>query len=105
MISAGRGKYRVWLKETKHGKDVVLFLGGGERTHIGSIVLCEPGKEPKIINRKGHFDWMVAKPIAKRVCNKKRKPVVCIAGIHVDNATKEEIELLKGNCKKIEKKI
>jgi hypothetical protein len=105
MLIAGSGKYKVWLKETKHGKDLILFLGGGERTHIGSVVLCEPGKEAKTINRKGHFDWMVAKPIAKKIANKKKKPVVCIAGIHVNNATKDEIKLLKENCKKIENKI
>ncbi len=105
MISEGKGKYKVWLKELKQGKDIILLLGGGERPHIGSVVLCEPGKKPRTLNRKWHFDWMVAKPIAKRICKKRGKPVVCIAGIHIDNATKEEIELLKENCKKIEKKI
>lgn len=105
MITAGKGKYKVWLKEISHGNDLVLFLGGGERTHIGSIVLCEPGKEPITLNRKGHFDWMVAKPIAKKISNKKMKPVVCIAGIHLDKATKEEIRLLKENCKIIEGKV
>jgi len=104
-LSAGKGKYKVWLKELKHGKDVVLLLGGGERPHIGSVVLCGPRKEPIIINRKGHFDWVVAKPIAKKMSRKTGKTVVCIAGIHVDNATKKEIELLKRNCKDIEKKI
>jgi len=105
MISAGKGKYKVWLKEIKQGEDIVLILGGGERPHIGSVVLCEPKKEPRVINRKGHFDWMVAKPIAKKICRKRNKPVVCIAGVHVDKATKEEINLLKENCKIIENKI
>ena len=105
MLTAGKGKYRVWLKEINQGKDVVLFLGGGERSHIGSVVLCEPGKKTKTINRKGHFDWMVAKPIARKFANKEKRPVVCIAGIHVDNASKKEIEMLKANCKEIENKI
>ena len=105
MITAGKGKYRVWLKELKQGNDIVLILGGGERTHIGSVVLCGPHKEPIIINKKGHFDWMAAKPIAKKVSRKTGKTVVCIAGIHVNNATKDEIELLKKNCREIEKKI
>ncbi|MCK5022797.1 MAG: hypothetical protein KAS04_01355, partial [Candidatus Aenigmarchaeota archaeon] len=86
-------------------EDLVLTLGGGENTHVGSIVLCEAGKEPKTLNRKGHFDWMVAKPIAEKISKKTGKVVVCIAGIHVNNATKEEIEILKKNCKEIEEKI
>jgi hypothetical protein len=105
MFKAGKGKYRVWLKETKHGKDVVLFLGGGEKTHVGSVVVCEPGNKARVLNNKGHYDWVVAKPIAEKKCRKANKTVVCIAGIHVDNATKEDIKLLKENCKKIEGKI
>ena len=109
MISAGLGKYRVWLKETTHGDDIVLFLGGGEKPHLGSVVLSEPGKKPVVINRKikniTHKDWIVAKPIASKVSKKRNKPVVCIAGIHIDNATKEDIEKLKENCRKLEEKI
>lgn len=105
MISAGSGKYRVWLKEIKQGEDVVLLLGGGERTHIGSVILCEPGKETRTITRENHFDWIVGKPIAEKLARKRKKPVVCIAGIHVDNASREEIELLKNNCREIEGKL
>ncbi|MCK4335372.1 MAG: hypothetical protein KAW40_01465, partial [Candidatus Aenigmarchaeota archaeon] len=61
MIYAGKGKYRVWLKEIKQGEDIILILGGGERSHIGSVVLCEPNKKPVTLDRKGHFDWIVAK--------------------------------------------
>ncbi len=105
MLSAGKGMYRVWLKELKQGPDIVLLLGGGEKPHIGSVVLCEPGKKARVLNRKGHFDWMVAKPIAKKMARKRKRPVVCIAGVHVDNATKKEIKLLKENCRNIEEKI
>jgi len=105
MLSAGKGKFRVWLKETRQGKDIVLMLGGGDRPHVGSVVLCTPGRKPFVINRKGHFDWIIAKPIAKKACEKRKRPVVCIAGVHVDNASDAEIRLLKENCRKLEKKL
>jgi hypothetical protein len=105
MLTAGKGKYKVWLKEAKQGNEIVLFLGGGERTHIGSVVVCAPGKPAKVINRKGHYDWVVAKSISEKKCRKTKKAVVCIAGIHVNKASKKEIEILKKNCKEIEKKI
>jgi hypothetical protein len=105
VISAGSGKFRVWLRETRHGDDVVLFLGGGEKPHVGSVIICEPGKKARVVNRKGHFDWMVAKPMAEKLCRKTKKPVVCIAGVHVDNATREDIGLLKRNCREIEEKL
>jgi len=102
MIEAGNGKYRVWLKETEHGEDIILFMGGGEKTHIGSVVICEPGKKPITNNLGTHKDWIVAEPIAKKMCEVRGKTVVCIAGIHVDKATDEDIEKLKENCMKIE---
>jgi hypothetical protein len=109
VISVGSGKYRVWLKETNHGDDIVLFLGGGEHTHAGSIIICEPGRKTRIINRKirntTHKDWIVGKPIAEKMCKKRKKSVLCIAGMHVDNASKEDIEKLKKNCRKIEEKL
>ena len=105
MISTGSGKFKVWLKEVKHGDGIVLFLGGGEKPHTGSVILCEPGKKARVMNRKGHFDWMVGKPIAEKICKKRRKPIVCIAGVHVDNASKEDIDLLKENCRKLEEKL
>lgn len=105
MISAGSGKYKVWLKEVKHGDDIVLFLGGGEKPHIGSVVLCEPGKKTRVITRETHLDWIVGKPIAEKVCRKRKKPVLCVAGVHLDNASKKEIELLKENCRKLAEKL
>ena len=105
MITSGSGKYKVWLKEEKQGDDIVLFLGGGEVPHIGSVILSEPGKKTRVITRNTHLDWMVGKPIAEKVCKKKKKPVLCVAGVHVNNASKEEIEILKENCRKLGKKL
>lgn len=105
MLTAGEGKYRVWLKRIDHGDGTVLLLGGGERTHVGSVVLCEPGKKAMKVSGEGHLDWMVAEPIAEKHAKKTGKSTVCVAGIHVNDASKEEIEKLKDNCRKIKEKI
>jgi len=47
----------------------------------------------------------VLQPIAKAACKKYKKKVVAVGGVHVDNATKQEINLLVENCKKLVKKI
>ena len=110
MLSAGKGKYRVWLRELRVGKDIVLLLGGGEKPHIGTIVVAEPGKKAFVFNRKtqkgrAHKEYVVARPIAEKAAAKYKRPVVCIAGIHVENATKEEIGLLVKNCAEIKENI
>lgn len=99
MITSGEGKYKVFLEEKKIGDDLIYFLGGGEESHIGGVVFCEPNKEPQIIRLEGHYDDVVLKPIAEAACKKYKTKVVVVGGIHIDNATKQEIEKLVKNCK------
>jgi hypothetical protein len=105
MIISGKGKYKVWLKRDKIGEDLVFFLGGGERSHIGGMVICEPGKPVQIIRLTGHYDDIVLQPIAELACKKYKTKVVVIGGVHVDHATKQEIDLLIENSKKLVERI
>jgi len=105
MNTSGRGKYKVWLQRHDIGDDLVFFLGGGERSHIGGLVIAEPGKKVKVIRLSGHYDDIVLQPIAEAACKKYKKKVVAVGGVHVDNATKQQIDILVENCKKLVKKI
>ncbi len=112
MISVGQGKYKVWLKEEKLDNGIVLTVGGGEVSHIGSIVLAEPVINDKdftctsqIINVQGHKEEIIARPFAEKICLKKKLPVLCVCGIHVNNATKKEIKILVDNAQKLLKKF
>ncbi len=105
MITSGRGKYKVWLQHHAIGDDLVFVLGGGERSHIGGIVIAEPGKKVNAIRLTGHYDDIVLKPIAEAACKKYKVKVVAVGGVHIDNATKKEITLLVDNCKRMIKKI
>jgi len=105
MITSGEGKYKVWLEEKKTGKDLIFILGGGQKPHIGGVVICEPKQEPQVIRINGHYDDIVLKPIAEFACKKYKTKVVVIGGVHIDNATKEEIDILVGNCKELIKCI
>ena len=95
----------MWLRRYEIGDDLVFFLGGGERSHIGGIVVCEPGKKSHPIRLTGHYDDIVLKPIAETACKKYKTKVVAVGGVHVDHATKQEINLLVENCKKLVKKL
>jgi len=105
MITAGEGKYKVFLEEKKLDDGLIFILGGGERSHIGGFVLCEPEKEPQVIRLEGHYDDIVLKPIAEAACKKYKTKVVAVGGVHVDNATNEEIDLLVKNCEELVKCI
>ena len=105
MITAGKGKYKVFLKKHKHNDDLIYILGGGEKPHIGAVVLCEPGKKPQVIKIKGHYDYVILLPIGEAACKKYKTRVVAVGGVHVDNATKEEIDILVRNCKNLAKNL
>ncbi|MCD6466465.1 MAG: hypothetical protein J7L10_00920 [Methanomicrobia archaeon] len=98
MITSGEGKYRVWLKEKKIGDDRLYILGGGEKTHIGGIVICGP-KKTDVIRIEGHYDDIVLKPIAEKACEKYKTTIVVIGGVHIENAKKEEIDKIVKNCR------
>ncbi len=101
MITAGSGKYKVWLKEEMLSEERVFILGGGLRPHIGGVVVMEPKSEPETIKLEGHYDHIVLEPIARAACKKYNTRVVVVGGVHVDNASKDEIEILVNNCKEL----
>jgi len=86
-------------------EDLIYILGGGEKPHIGGVVLCHPDKKPEIMKLENHYDYLVLKPIAEKACKKYNKKVLALGGVHVDNASKEEIEILVKNCKELLKCI
>jgi len=105
MITSGEGKYRVYLDKRQIDSDLIYILGGGEKSHIGGVVICEPGKKPQAIRLEGHYDDIVLQPIAEAACKKYNTKVVVVGGVHVDNASKDEINLLVENCKELIKCI
>jgi len=105
MNTAGEGKLKVWLKMMEVGEDLVLVLGGGERPHIGGSVMAIPGKEPIITGLEGHRDIDVLKPMAESACRKHGKTVIALGGLHVDNASKDEVQQMIINCEELSKCI
>jgi len=101
MITSGNGKNRVWLKQVKIGDDRIYILGGGEKSHIGGVVICEPNKAPKIICLEGHYDYVVLEPIAKAACKKYNTNIIAIGGVHIDNISKDDIDKIVKNCKEL----
>jgi len=105
MITSGSGKYKVWLKKEEIGEDKIYILGGGERAHFGGAVISQPGKKPKVIRMGKHYDHIVLEPIAVEACKRYNTTIIALGGIHIDNATKKEIEIIKKNCQELLKCI
>ena len=105
MITSGEGKYKVWLKKYYIGDDKIFILGGGEKPHIGGLVICEPDNKIKVIKFENHYDYIVLKIISQEIIKKIKTKAIVTGGIHIDNATKRDIDIIIDNCRRLAKCI
>lgn len=81
------------------GDDVLLYIGGGEQPHLGSVVQAVPrislsgsgevSCTSSVLNLTGHKDESVCRMLAERICVQLQTVTVCTGGFHVDNIEKE----------------
>ena len=105
MITYGEGRTRVWLKTELMGEDRLYILGGGEKPHIGSVVIRGFNKHDQTVTFGNHKDHVVLEPLAERAAEKYGTNAVAIGGVHIDDASPEEIETIVKNCKELIKCI
>ncbi|RRS30579.1 MAG: hypothetical protein P794_06415 [Epsilonproteobacteria bacterium (ex Lamellibrachia satsuma)] len=98
MISAGEGRYSVRLTSYKIGNDRLVIITGGEEEHIGSATLIEAKGRLQTISKKGHKDHVISERMANMIYNTMGEDLLVICGIHIDNASKEEIDILVNNA-------
>jgi gallate decarboxylase subunit D len=106
-FSVGSGKFRIDVSLFMINGGIVAVVGGGERSHIGAVATAVPYTKAKnrlpnssssVITLPGHKDDVLAKSISEKLAKSLNQVVVVVAGVHVDNASKSDIELLVSNC-------
>ena len=107
----GAGKYRVFLLATVTGDGLIVQLLGGQKPHLGAVVLSQPRASlarpgevscnSVVVPRLGHKDDEIAKPLAERLTRALNTPVAVVAGLHIENASPEEIAILIENCNQV----
>ena len=99
MISVGEGRYRVRLKSYKIGNDRLVIITGGEKEHIGAATLIEEKGHLQTMIKKGHKDHIISEKMANIIYDTIEKDLLVICGIHIDDASTEEIDSLVRNAK------
>ena len=102
---AGREKYKIEAILIDSGRDLTLWIGGGTSPHVGAIALGIPRpslEDPDITSASvsvlcliGHKEDEWAKKIAHRLAVEFNQPIVVTLGIHIDNITQAEMELIR----------
>jgi hypothetical protein len=89
-----------WLAEL--GEDVVVAVGGGERPHVGCVVLAQP--QPRkggparwtascsVLTIPPHKEEPIARGVAARLAERCGRVAVVSAGVHDDGLDRQGIE-------------
>lgn len=94
------GSHTLILKAETIGNDIIVTIYGGDEHHIGGIALAYPTKSHyrdattvsvNTITAPGHKDYLVANTTAEKICKALNALVVVSVGIHINEATKDEI--------------
>lgn len=111
----GEGKYRVEAVAITCGRDVAVTVVGGSVPHIGATVLSVPrpsladtsktSSSSSVICVTGHKDDELARNAASSLASELGGIVTVSAGIHVDNASQEDLEILENNFYNVLDKI
>jgi hypothetical protein len=104
----GEAPHRVEAHIVMCGCDVSVAICGGTRPHIGAGALAVPRpglRDPEktsasasVICVVGHKEDLLAKNAAEQLAAAFGRRVSVCAGLHIDQATDEDIKLLQHNC-------
>lgn len=90
------------------GPDILVYVWGGERPHIGAVAaaqprpsLADPNKTSataSVLSYVGHKEDGVAKEMAERISAKFKANTVVTAGIHWDHLPAKGIQIIIERC-------
>ena len=103
----GSEKYKIRLEVlSTNGRGLNIFVTGGDTPHVGAVALAVPSANAatgettcdiNIITAYGHKDRFLAEKVADLVCRQTGEIVSVTAGVHVDNATGDDLRTLIAN--------
>lgn len=101
------GRYSVEARVVRCGRDVSVTIGGGEAPHVGASAvaiprpsLCDPEKisaSTSVICAPGHKEDLLVRAAAERIASALNCTACVGAGVHIDNAQREELLRLQRN--------
>ncbi|MGI6105947.1 MAG: hypothetical protein ACOYD7_07175 [Raoultibacter sp.] len=106
-ITIEDGDFSLWAHAHSSGDDWSISIGGGTKSHIGAVAIGLP--RPSLADARttsssissicvpGHKDDEVARNAALRLSSTLNCVVVVSCGIHVDNASNEDIKRIMTN--------
>jgi hypothetical protein len=103
------------LEGKSQGDDLMVMLYGGEKPHIGSVCVSVPRESLKkdgsvscttsVVNLLGHKDEILGRMVSETLCVRYQTVTVCTCGVHIDHATKEQLDDIVMTVKRMLAKV
>lgn len=110
LQTKGQG-YNVQAEAVWVGEDLLVYIWGGERPHIGAVAMAQPRPslaDPSVVSATasvftyvGHKEDDLAKAVAETLSAALDCKVVVTAGAHWDGLDAADIEQVKANCSQL----
>ncbi|MDR1138174.1 MAG: hypothetical protein LBK91_07605 [Synergistaceae bacterium] len=113
-IREGSGRHEVTCGCVLTENGLITHLLGGEKPHVGGVVLSSPRKsltgrgigcDSWVTPLPGHKDTIVGQKFAETLCVSLNLPVSLTAGIHIENATGDDIAEISLNCERLARRL
>jgi hypothetical protein len=98
----GEGRYKVALRCLRIGRDLLFIITSVKEGHIGAVTLGEK-RGLQTVGKQGHRDDVVSQSVAEILYAVLGEDIAVVCGIHIDHATREEIEILVANAQQCAK--
>jgi hypothetical protein len=103
QLAKGKGRARVNVTVDSMGSDLVVRICN-QGAHVGAVAVGdydykEESASVSVITRLGHKDDALAGEAAYLLSKSTRRPVCVIAGVHLDDITREEIDKILANSR------
>lgn len=90
ILHVGSGSTRLTYQIMHMGRDLLICVTGGE-AHVGSLSVAVQGKV-NTTTLEGHRDDALSQSLAKKIAEVFPNVCTVVAGFHLDNITKEQIQ-------------
>lgn len=114
VLSETQGRFTVRAHVKTLGNDLLVVLSGGKK-HIGAIGFTQPrlslqnknkiSATSSVYTYLGHKEDTVVKPISEELSSRLNRKVVVIAGLHWDNLSRDDIEVILSTCRRLADRI
>jgi hypothetical protein len=114
-VRTSEDDYLVEAEAVFIGDDLLVYIWGGERPHIGAVAAAQPrpsladpdtvSATASVLTYLGHKEDEVVKRAAEAIAAALDTNVVVTAGIHWDDLSAEAVGIVLSRCKEIVAKL